>query len=148
MRKELFEENYMLLKKFIPELMGDTIPNFLLLHKSKISPYQNAQAERLDENLILVGTFYEINFDVVSDPSITILFCDNKRVARVVDITLNNPGMVAMGTAFYSEFDVGIDDIEKTAKELEANNYLNDWLKTFTANQENCKNYFEKIYIE
>ena len=144
MRKILFE-NYSLLKKFVPELTGD-IPDFWLNHESKTSQFQNVRAQRLDENLISVGTFYEVNGDLVSDPAISILFDSELKIARVADWTMNNPGMSIMGTAFYEHFDCIIDSAE-TENEREANDYLNDYLKTFTATRESEQNYFDKMSV-
>jgi len=133
MRKQLFEKNYTLLKRLIPELLSENIPDFWLDYEDDISPFANISAERLTENLIDIGTYYVVNGDVASDPSISVLFCNERQIARVFEITMNNPGMCLLGKAFYEMFENAWDslDSDETEFEKEINDYLHDWLSDF-----------------
>ena len=141
MRKELFKKNYRLLKKFAPEMLTDAEPCFWLNHVSNISKYCNSTAERQGDSLI-IGTSYDTNGDFTSDPSITVIFDNELKMARVSSLVMNNMGMCLMGTAFYEWYECSIDSEEKCHREREANDYLTYWLSEFSVARNSDPNYF------
>lgn len=144
MRRSLYKKNYALLKKFAPEILQDPAPVFLLDHKAVTGPYANVSAERLDNNLVCIGTFYSVNGDIISDPAITVLFDNEQKIARVSELYIGNPGMSMLGGPIYNTFDCTLGS-EETDTEREANDYLNYWLTSFAASRRDDPNYFNKI---
>jgi len=153
-RLKLFEKNYNLLKKFVPELLVNEEPDFYLAHKSKTTHFENATAEWQDENQLLIGTFYTYcmvegynapDGDTVSDPAIVVIFDIERKLARVKSLTVANIGMQRMGAAIYNNFDCTIDSSEANDDERRANDYLSDWLKIMVTAKKSDPNYFTKI---
>jgi len=150
----LFEQNYRLLEKFVPELLVNEEPDFYLEHKSKVSHFDNATAEWHGENLLFIGTFYTFcmadgynapNGDIVSDPAITVIFDIKRKIARVTSLVVANIGMQKIGAAIYNNFNCTIDSNEANEEERRANDYLRDWLKIMVQAKKNTPNYFTKI---
>ena len=153
-RLKLFEQNYKLLEKFVPELLTNEEPNFYLKHKSENTHFENATAEWQAENELLIGTFYTFcmvdgynapDGDTVSDPAITVIFDIERKLARVKSLVVANIGMQSIGAAIYNDFDCAIDSKEANEDERSANDYLGDWLKMMIQAKKGDTNYFVKI---
>lgn len=122
MRKKLLEENYSLLERFVPKLLLDTGDSFD--YKKESYKFWNVIVERLDENLITIN---------IDDFSVTILFDNDFRIARVAELNMNKP--IIHGFSSHEFFCCVIDDLEQTETERKANDLLNEVLKTFSNQQ-------------
>lgn len=148
MRNKLYSKNYALLEKFVPEMLEEMPPTFSLKHIGTMDSRVCTFAERVDSNLVKVGTYWPINNEPACDPVFEVMFDNKRKMARVSYWATENIMFQMLNNGpIFDHYDCTWDSKE-TGREQEANDYLHDWLEEISQDRKDSPNYFEKIPAE
>lgn len=138
--RKIFNENYFMLQQIAPDLFREQ--DYYLIHEFSDSVGQNISIENMAEDMIGMGTYFEQNGDVMSDPSMWVKFDIENGTARICNFALDK-------VSLYYTFDFDdCNDIENTDEEKDCNNYLNGYLKELLGSVQDDSNYFERVAIK
>ena len=142
-RKNLFQENYELMRRLVPKLIENTNPEFYLTHR--INKYKYFLAARHGNDICIDINYYDNvidTSDVSLYPSFLITLDNEQKSCRLSSVIVFSPSMHITGIPFIEDFE-SMNNTRKKDNEYSANEYLNAWLKSFM-NEKN-KSYFEEI---
>ena len=155
MRDKLFKQNYELLKKIAPDMLEGEIKDYYLIHEFNDHVNQCMVIERVEKNVLSVGTFFTMNGDRVCDPDMWILFDNKLGLARIHSFTLDTAAWSMLGAAihyncdcYFSDFDRPMIEAERSAEEKEYNDYLLLYLKELADRIKQNSNLWEKVMAD
>ena len=149
MNKNVYAQNFSLIKELAPEMIMDSQPDYYLEHRGRIDPDVITYVRRNAKNCITLGTFWPMNGDRLRDPCFEVMFDCDRHLARVQAFDTENIGilhLLGVGEAIYDHYECTFDTLENEREKF-ANEYLRDWLLDIVEEIENDKEFFQHIVI-